>query len=67
MSKKKTCRWFEVCPLKRFYQQGKIDKRWIEDYCLADNPECLRRILEEKGVYHADNLMPDGTINRSLR
>jgi hypothetical protein len=63
----KLCKWFAVCPLKQVYEQGKLDERWVEEYCWRDNPECVRRKMEEKGVYHPDNMLPDGTIDGGLR
>ena len=63
----KRCNWFEACPLKRFYEQGKLDKRWIEDYCWKDYLQCTRREMEEKGLFHPDNMLPDGTIDRNLK
>jgi len=65
--KHKICKWFEVCPLKRYYEQGKLDKKWIEDYCWMNNPNCIRKKMEEKGEYHPDNMLPDGTVDKSLR
>ena len=62
----KSCKWFDVCPLKTYYEQGKLDKRWIEDYCWVNNPDCIRKKMEEQGIYHPDNMLPDGTIERSL-
>jgi len=67
MDYKKVCCWFNVCPLKEFYQQGKIDKRWIEDYCRGNYSECIRKRMEDEGVYHPDNMMPDGTIDNKLQ
>ncbi|MEA3490238.1 MAG: uracil-DNA glycosylase [Candidatus Omnitrophota bacterium] len=67
MSYKKVCKWFDVCPLKRFYERGKLDKKWIDEYCRRDNSECVRKKLEEDGVYHPDNMLPDGTIDEGLR
>jgi phosphatidylserine decarboxylase len=29
----KECKWYQVSPLKEFYEQGKLDKSWIELYC----------------------------------
>jgi len=29
----RTCKWYPVCPMKRFYEKGKLDKKWIERYC----------------------------------
>ncbi|MBN1872405.1 MAG: uracil-DNA glycosylase [Candidatus Omnitrophica bacterium] len=63
----KECKWFHVCPLKRFYEEGRIDKKWIDDYCRGDYLRCTRYAMEEKGVYHSDNMMPDGTIARGLK
>ena len=67
MDHKRVCEWFDVCPLKHFYEQGKLDKKWIEEYCWQDNPGCIRKRLEEGGVYHPDNMLPDGTIDETLR
>jgi hypothetical protein len=63
----KTCKWFNVCPLKRFYELGKLEKRWLEEYCRRDNPKCVRRKMEESGAYHPDNMLPDGTIDGDLK
>ena len=62
MNLDKICYWFDMCPLKKFYEQGRIDKRWIEDYCFGDFSKCVRRKMEEKNLYHPDNMMPDGTV-----
>ena len=67
MIKKKVCTWFTVCPLKKFYEQGKLDKEWIEVYCWGDFSQCIRKKMEEDGAYHPDNMLPDGTIDISLR
>ena len=67
MSSKEICKWFDACPLKRFYEQGKLDKEWIEDYCWGDYSKCVRYKMEEGGIYHPDNMMPDGTINGGLK
>ena len=67
MEHKATCKWFEVCPLKRFYQEGRLDKKWIEDFCQGDYAQCLRYNMEEEGIYHPDNMMPDGTIDENLK
>lgn len=66
MARGKICNWFYACPLKRFYEQGRIDKKWIENYCKGDYSLCVRRKLEDEGVYHPDNMMPDGKIDESL-
>lgn len=67
MNDKNVCKWFAVCPLKRFYEQGKLDKRWVQDYCWSNNPNCVRKKMEEEGLYHPDNMLPDGTIDKNLK
>jgi hypothetical protein len=67
MSHKQTCQWFEACPLKSFYEQGMLNKKWIEDYCWGHYSRCVRYKLEEKGIYHPDNMLPDGSIDRNLK
>jgi len=66
MESKRYCRWFEVCPLKRFYEKGILDKEWIECYCLKDYLSCKRYRMESKGLYHPDNMLPDGSIDKAL-
>ncbi len=60
----KECKWFSVCPMKRFYEQGKLDKKWIEKYCKGDWSSCVRYRMEERGEYHPDSMLPDGTIRK---
>jgi len=61
------CKWYDVCPLKKFYEEGTLDKRWVENYCWGDYLRCERYKMEEEGLYHADNMMPDGTIDERLK
>ena len=56
------CKWFQVCPIKRYVEEGKLDKKWIEEYCLGDYASCVRYRLEEKGIPHPDNMLPSGEI-----
>ncbi len=53
--------------MKRFYEQGLIDKKWIEDYCFIANGDCVRKSMEESGLAHPDNMLPDGSIDSSLK
>jgi uracil-DNA glycosylase family 4 len=62
----KTCKWYEVCPMKRYYEKGMLDKKWIELYCKGDWENCVRYHLEESGKPHADFMLPDGTLNEKL-
>ena len=47
-------------------EEGKLEKKWIEDYCLVGNHDCERYKLEEAGVYHPDNMLPNGEIRKNL-
>jgi hypothetical protein len=61
------CRWYPLCPMKRFFLQGKLDRSWIEQYCHGDWTTCRRYQMEESGEFHPDAMLPDGTVDESLR
>ena len=63
------CKWYDLCPLRRFEKQGKLSGRWKNEYCKTENnwKNCKRYQMEEKGIYHPDNMTPDGTIDKRLR
>jgi uracil-DNA glycosylase family 4 len=61
------CKWFLACPIKKFYEEGKIDKKWIELYCKGDWKSCVRYHMEERGQPHPDWMLPDGSLNERLR
>ena len=63
----KICKWYPVCPMKMFYEAGILDKKWIERFCKGDWTNCKRYEMEEKGAYHQDWMLPDGTLDESLR
>jgi len=63
----KQCKWYPVCPIKRFFEQGKLDKKWIKMYCKGDWESCIRYQMEEEGRFHPDNMLPDGTIDKKLK
>jgi len=52
--------------MKRFYEQGKLDGRWVQEYCLGDWRKCIRYHLEENNEPHPDRMLPDGTLDESL-
>lgn len=60
------CHWYEVCPMKYFYEKGLLEEKWVADYCWVCNPHCIRKKLEEQGKYHPDNMLPDGSIRKEL-
>jgi hypothetical protein len=47
-------------------EQGKLERKWIENYCLVGNKECVRYKMEENGDYHPDNLLPNGKLRKNL-
>jgi len=53
--------------MKRFYEQRKLDKKWVTNYCFGNWKNCQRYKLEEKGIFHPDNMLPDGEIDKSLK
>jgi len=63
----KDCKWFPVCPMKRFYEEGRLDKKWIELYCKGDWESCIRYKMEERGEFHPDWMLPDGSIDETLK
>ena len=63
---RQTCRWFYVCPIKKYYDQGKLAKEWIDQYCKGDWESCIRFQKEEKFIEHPDNMLPDGNIDKNL-
>ena len=64
---RKECKWFPVCPLRSFYEEGKVDRKWIESYCKGDCKYCIRYQMEESGEPHSDWMLPDGSISEELR
>lgn len=64
---KANCKWYPVCPMKRFYEEGKLDQKWIELYCKGNWESCVRYHMEETGAFHPDNMLPDGSMDEGLR
>ncbi len=62
-----SCKWIDVCPLRRYEEQGKLDIKWKEQYCEKDYEKCKRFIAEEKGIYHSNNMLPNGEIDENLK
>jgi hypothetical protein len=52
--------------MKYYFERGKIDRKWIEEYCHGDWDACVRYQMEERGEQHPDNMLPDGTIDEVL-
>lgn len=60
------CKWYPVCPMKYYYEAGKLDEKWILNFCKGDCSKCVRYEMEETGQNHPDNMLPDGSIDRNL-
>ncbi len=60
------CKWYQVCPMKRFYEEGKIERKWVDLYCKGDWSSCIRYQKEERGEYHPDNMLPNGEVREGL-
>jgi hypothetical protein len=65
-SNRKSCTWYPVCPIKRYTEQGKLDEKWIQQYCFGDWKHCVRYQKEKNGEFHPDNMLPNGSIDESL-
>ena len=62
----KACKWFEVCPIKKFFDDGKLDEKLVQEYCFGDFRDCVRYRLKAEGKPHPNNMLPDGTTNEEL-
>ena len=61
------CKWYPVCPMKRFYSAGMLESKWVELYCKGDWKSCVRYKMEENGEAHPDWMLPDGSIDARLK
>jgi len=66
MKENNICEYYSVCPMKRFYEEGKLSKKWIKSYCFNNGKGCKRKEMEDKGVPHPDNMLPNGEIDPNL-
>ena len=69
MVKTTFCRWYnETSGVKRAYDLGLINRKWVEQYCWAGGEGCVRKKrFEEKGYVSPDYVLPDGTISESVK
>ncbi len=61
------CKWYSMCPMKRFYEAGRLEKKWIELYCKGDWGNCVRYKMEAEGHYHPDWMLQDGSLDPNLK
>jgi|SRR5690554_1159058 len=62
----KPCKYYYSCPIRSYTESGRLERYWMENYCLVANQNCIRYKLEEKGEYHPNNMLPDGQIKMGL-
>lgn len=69
MGKTNLCRWYNgTSGVKRAYELGLIDKKWVANYCWAGGRECIRKKrFEEEGYVSPDYVLPDGTISEKVK
>jgi len=61
------CRWYAICPMRRYEAAGLIDAALATDpWCRSDWSHCARYQAELRGRPHPDNLLPDGTYDENL-
>ncbi len=53
--------------MKVYYEAGKLDRKWVETYCWGDWEKCIRYQMEERGEWHPDWMLPDGSIDEGLK
>lgn len=61
------CMWYPVCPMKRYYEMGQLEERWIIRYCHGEWRHCVRYRMEAAGEPHPDWMLPDGRLDARLR
>jgi hypothetical protein len=63
------CRWYnETSGVKRAYDLGLIDERWVRDYCLNGGEGCVRKMrFENEGYVSPDYVLPDGSMSEAVK
>ncbi|MDY6916651.1 MAG: uracil-DNA glycosylase [Chloroflexota bacterium] len=63
----RVCKWYFACPMKRFYEEGRLEAEWIERFCKGDYLSCVRYRMEESGQPHVDYMLPNGELRPELQ
>jgi hypothetical protein len=54
--------------VKRAYDLGLIEKKWVEEYCWKGGEGCLRKKrFEEEGHVSPDYVLPNGTASERIK
>jgi hypothetical protein len=69
MERTNFCIWYnETSGVKRAYDRGLIDKKWVEQYCWSGGQGCIRKKrFEEEGYVSPDYVLPDGTVSEEVK
>jgi len=69
MEKRELCKWYnETSGVKRAYDLGLIDRKWVDNYCWQGGRGCIRKKkFEEQGYVSPDYVLPDGTISEHVK
>ena len=67
MTDRSECMWYQICPIKYFTERATLDQRWVDSYCRGDWENCVRFQMVRRGEYHPDWMLPDGSLDESLR
>lgn len=69
MEGKNVCVWYnETSAMKRAYDAGRLEKKWIEDYCFNGGENCVRkRRWEGEGYISPAWVLPDGSVDEGLK
>ena len=62
----KECKWFQVCPMKSFWKEGMLDRKWVEQYCKGNWNQCKRYKMVEEGDLCPDSMLPNGKTDKRL-
>jgi DNA polymerase len=53
------CKWYPLCPMKRLYKRGELDRQWIELFCKGDWESCFMYQMEEHGEHFPGSRLPN--------
>lgn len=69
MAGKNICRWYNsTSGMKRAFDRGLLDRKWIDDYCLRGGRGCVRKQrFEGEGYVSPDYILPDGAADETLK
>ena len=66
---KNGCCWYDsTSGMKRAYDAGMLDTKWIDEYCMNGGQGCVRKKrFEAEGYVSPDYVLPDGTVDENLK